>query len=112
MGVDRPWEDLHHRLYFLPPLREVESSLSNLSTDEVYIVSNPLAPTQFFTEGNMLVISQTIHVKISRNPNVIKMSSSELIVPLNKFKSTPIYSKNFEMCLLGLMRKCLELIHL
>ena len=25
MGVDRPWEDLHHRSYFLPPLQEVES---------------------------------------------------------------------------------------
>eukprot|EP00253_Pinus_taeda_P006317 PITA_06317 len=22
MGIDRPWEDLHHRSYFLPPLQE------------------------------------------------------------------------------------------
>lgn len=29
-GVDRPWEDLHHRSYFLLPLQEVESRFSNL----------------------------------------------------------------------------------
>jgi len=43
MGVDRPWEDLHHRSYFLPPLHEVESRFSNLLTSDVCTTSNPLA---------------------------------------------------------------------
>ena len=30
MGIDQPWEDLHHRSYFLPPLQEVESRFSEL----------------------------------------------------------------------------------
>ena len=71
MGVDRPWDDLHHHSYFLPPLHEVESSLSNLSTSDVYTVSNPLALVQFSIEGNMSVISRTVPVNISRNPNMI-----------------------------------------
>ena len=35
MGIDRPWEDLHHRSYFLPPLQEVESRFSELFTSDV-----------------------------------------------------------------------------
>lgn len=57
MGVGRPWEDLHHCSYFPPALREVESSLSNLSTSDVCTVSNPLALAKFSAERNMSVIS-------------------------------------------------------
>ena len=56
MGVDRPWEDLHHRSYFLPPLQEVESRFSNLLTSDVCTVSNPLDPAHICAEGNMSVI--------------------------------------------------------
>jgi hypothetical protein len=24
-GLDRPWEDLHHRFYFLPEIRRIEA---------------------------------------------------------------------------------------
>ena len=72
MGVNRPWEDLHHRSYFLPPLHEVESRFSNLLTSDVCTVSNPLAPAQLSVEGNMSVISRTVPINISRNPNVIE----------------------------------------
>jgi len=72
MGFDRPWDDLHHHSYFLPLLREIESSLSSPSTSDVHTILNPLALAQFFVEGNMSVISRTIPVNISRNPNVIK----------------------------------------
>lgn len=58
MGVDRPWEDLHHHSYFLPLLHEVKSRFSNLHTSDVCTVSNPLAPTQLFFEGNRLIISK------------------------------------------------------
>ena len=71
MGVDRPWDDLHDRSYFLPHLQEIESSLSSLFTSDVHAVLNPLAPAQFFAKGNMYVISQTVLVNISRNPNTI-----------------------------------------
>ncbi len=57
MGVDIPWDDLHHCSYFLSHLQEIESSLSNPSTSDVHTVLNPLTPTQFSAEGNMSVIS-------------------------------------------------------
>jgi len=71
MGVYRPWEVLHHRSYFLPPLQEVESRFSEIFTSDVCMVSNPLAPAHIHAEGNMSVISETIPINISRNPNVI-----------------------------------------
>ena len=71
MGIDRPWEDLHHRSYFLPPLQEVESRFSKLVGSDVFTVSNPLAPTHVRAEGNMSVISKTIPINISNDPNII-----------------------------------------
>ena len=72
-GIDRPWDDLHHRSYFLPDLSEVETSFpSPLSPGPIHPVLNPLAPTQVYAEGNMAVISPTISVNISRDPNVIE----------------------------------------
>lgn len=72
IGVDRPWDDLHHRSYFLPHLWEIESSFSSLSTSDVHTILNPLALAQFFAEGNMYVISRTVPMDISRNPNIIE----------------------------------------
>ena len=64
---------MHHRSYFLPDLSEVESIFpSPLSPGPVHLVFNPLAPTQVYAEGNMVVISPTIPVNISRDPNVIE----------------------------------------
>lgn len=67
MTIDRPWEDLHHCSYFLPPLHEVESRFSNMLTSNVCIVSNSLAPPQLSAEGNMSIISRTVPTNISRN---------------------------------------------
>ena len=38
----------------------------------VHPVLNTLAPAQVFSEGNMALISSTILVNISKNPNVIE----------------------------------------
>lgn len=44
IGIERSWDDLHHRSYFLPDLQEVESSFSSpSSTSDVHAVLNPLA---------------------------------------------------------------------
>ena len=72
MGVDRPWEDLHHHSYFLPPLQEVESRFSKLFTSDVCTVSNLLALAHFHAEGNIYVISKMIPINISTNSNVIE----------------------------------------
>lgn len=72
MGVDRPWDDLHHHSYFLPHLCEIESSLTSLSTSDVHTVLNPLALAQFSAKGKMSIISQTVPMNISRNHKLIE----------------------------------------
>lgn len=72
MGIDQPWDDLHHRSYFLPPLQEVESRFSELCTSDAGMVSNPLAPAHIHAEGNMSVVSKTVPIDISKDPNVIE----------------------------------------
>ncbi|MCY0536181.1 hypothetical protein, partial [Klebsiella pneumoniae] len=53
IGIDKPWDDFHHRSYFVPDVHEVESSLSSPSlTGDVHILLNPLAPAQVFSVGN------------------------------------------------------------
>lgn len=42
--IDRPWDDLHHRSYFLSNVHQVELIFSSRSlTGDVHIVLNPLA---------------------------------------------------------------------
>ena len=73
IDVGRLWNYLHHQSYFLPDLREVETSFSSLqSSAPIHPVLNPLAPAWVFSEGNMDVISATTPVKISIDPNIIE----------------------------------------
>ena len=72
-GIDRPWDDFHHRSYFLPDLSEVGTSFpSPPSPGPVHPVLNPLALAHVYAEGNMAMISATISVNISRDPNIIE----------------------------------------
>ena len=73
MSIERPRDDLHHWSYFFLDWHEVESILSSPSpTGGVHIILNPLDPAKISTEGNMSIISETISVNISRNPNIIE----------------------------------------
>ena len=72
-GIDRPWDDLHHRSYFLPDLSEVETRFpSPPSPGLIRPVLNPLAPTQVYAEGNMAMIFETTSMNISRYPKFIE----------------------------------------
>jgi hypothetical protein len=67
--TDRPWDDLHHRYYFLPELRRVEvrdftTTMNGYSTCPV----NPLAMHGVCVDGNMASIAATIPIDISRTP--------------------------------------------
>ena len=107
-GVDIPWDDLHHLSYFLPDLSEVESSFpSPVSPGPVHPVLNPLAPAQVFFEGNMVVISPTILVNISRDPKIIENVFLDAEFSPDDFKFTSISFKSLEMCFPSLMKKFL-----
>jgi len=109
--IERPWDDLHHRSYFLPNFHKVKSCLySPLSHGSVHKILSPLAPTHIFSKGNMANISKIIPVNISKNPYIVKnifigvdCSTEEIKIYTDPLKSLEIYS-------LGLMRKCLRLI--
>jgi hypothetical protein len=69
---DKPWEDLHHRSYFLPELSQIEAGEFTMTmTGDRSCHTNPLATHKIYVEGNMATIAETIPINISRTPGVI-----------------------------------------
>jgi hypothetical protein len=70
---DRPWDDLHHRYYFLPELRRIEAGEFTLTMtrDKVFPI-NPLATHIVYVEENMATITQTIPIDISRILGIVE----------------------------------------
>jgi hypothetical protein len=68
-GLDRPWDDLHHRSYFLPNLERIEQDeFSSSMTNMVGHVVVLLETHGIYVEGNMVNISPTITIGISQTP--------------------------------------------
>jgi hypothetical protein len=68
-----PWEDIHHRLYFLPKISRVERGEFKLVVSRsVGQTVNPLAKNGIYVKGNMVNISEAILINISRTPDVVK----------------------------------------
>jgi hypothetical protein len=72
-GPDRPWDDLHHRSYFLPELRRIEAGEFVLTmTGDRSCPINPLATHTVYAEGNMETITEMIPIDISRTPGIME----------------------------------------
>jgi hypothetical protein len=72
-SLDRPWDDLHHRSYFLPELRRIEAGEFVLTmTGYRSCPINPLEMHAVYTEGNMASITKTIPIDISRTPSIVE----------------------------------------
>jgi hypothetical protein len=72
-SLDRPWDYLHHRSYFLPELRRIEACEFTLTmTRDKACPISPLAMHAIYTEGNMETIAQTIPINISRTPGIVE----------------------------------------
>jgi hypothetical protein len=70
---DKPWEDLHHRSYFLPELSRIKAGEFTITmTGDQPCPINLLATQEIYAEGNMATIAETIPINISRNPGVIE----------------------------------------
>jgi hypothetical protein len=70
---DRPWDDLHHRSYFLPKLRRIEAGEFTLTmTGDRDCPINPLAMDVVYVEGNMETITKMIPIYISRTPGIVE----------------------------------------
>jgi hypothetical protein len=102
---DRPWDDLHHRSYFLPELRRIEVGEFTLTMtgDKAYPI-NPLAMHIVYTEGNMERIAQTIPIDISRIPGIVEnifvgagCSPEEIRIYIDLFKEFhDVFSWSYE----------------
>jgi hypothetical protein len=72
-GPDRPWDDLHHRSYFLLELRRIEAGEFVLTmTGDRSCPINPLAMHTVYAEGNMETITEMIPIDISRTPGIME----------------------------------------
>ena len=72
-GVEPPWEELHHRSYFLPALDRLEhEDYREILSQKVGIHVVPLSSPGPMADGNMENISSMIPINISRNPGMIE----------------------------------------
>ena len=100
-AVELPWEELHHRSYFLPPLDRLEhEDYRDILSQRIGSPMIPLSSPSQMADGNMVNISPTIPINISRDPGRIEN------VPMLRFKNTPSCLKNFVIYFLGLTMKC------
>ena len=72
-GVEPPWEELHHRSYFLPELDHLEcEDFRAVVSERVGSPMVPLSSPSLMADGNMANISPTIPLNISRDPGKIE----------------------------------------
>jgi hypothetical protein len=72
-SLDKPWDDLHHRSYFLPELSRIEAREFTLTmTGDRSCPINPLATHEVYDEGNMETIAKTILINISRTLGIME----------------------------------------
>jgi hypothetical protein len=72
-GPDRPWDDLHHRSYFLLDLSRIEPGEFTITMmGEHPCPINLLATQDIYVEGNMATIAEMIPINISRTPGIVE----------------------------------------
>ena len=71
--VEPPWEELHHRSYFLPKLDRLEcEDFREILSERIGSLMVPLSSPGPMDNGNMVNISPTIPINISHNPGKIE----------------------------------------
>jgi hypothetical protein len=70
---DKPWDDLHHRSYFLLELRRIEAREFTLTMNgDKHCLINPLETHMVYAKGNMETIAETIPFDISKSYGVVE----------------------------------------
>jgi hypothetical protein len=91
---ERHWDDMQHRSYFLPSLEKIEQDDFRSTLSE--IVGHAIVPLDthdIYAKGNMVSISPTIQIDISRTPSKFEnvnigadCSPEETLIYTNLFK--------------------------
>ena len=72
-GVEPPWEELHHRSYFLPEIYRLEhEDFREVLSERIGSPMVPLSSLGPMADGNMENISPTIPINISHDPGRIE----------------------------------------
>ena len=72
-GVEPPWEELYHRSYFHPELNCMErEDFREILSENIGSPVVPLSSPGQMADGNMVNISPTIPINISRDPGKIE----------------------------------------
>jgi hypothetical protein len=70
---NRPWDDLHHKSYFLMELRRIDAGEFTLTMNRYRSCPiNPLAMHTVYAEGNMETITKMIPIDISRTLGIVE----------------------------------------
>jgi hypothetical protein len=93
-GSNMPWDDMHHRSYFLPDITRIEQDdLGSTLSEIVGHAVVPLDTQDIYSEGNMESISPTLTIDISRIPSKIEnvyidanCSPEEIMIYIKLFK--------------------------
>ena len=68
-GIEQPWEELHHRLNFLPKIDRLEcDDFRVILSEKIGSPVVPLSSPGQMAEGNMANLSPMIPINISRDP--------------------------------------------
>ena len=75
--LKHPWDDMHHRSFFLPEELVSQSDQFSMETKDfihgkVDWIKNPILAPDTFEEGNMANVSPTININLSTNPKVVE----------------------------------------
>jgi hypothetical protein len=110
--LHRPWDDLHHKYYFLPEMRRIEIGEFTMTMNrDSTCFFNPLVTHKIYVEGNMESIAKTIHVSISRTLVIIENIFVRANCSSEEIQNTLNYLKSFATLLTFLMRRFQALTH-
>ena len=71
--VEPPWEEFHHQSYFLPELNRMErEEFREIISEKIGIPVVPFSSLGHMADGNMVNLSPTIPIHISRDPSKVE----------------------------------------
>ena len=106
-GIEQPWEELHHRSYFLPNLDRLEcDEFRAILSEKVGRTMVPLSSPSHFSKGNMANLSPTIPINISHDIGKLENVYIGADCSLDGIKEYTKISRNLVIFFIGHTTKC------
>ena len=106
-GIEQPWKELHHRLYFLPKFDRLESDdFREILSEKIGSPMVPLSSPGQMVDGNMDNLSPTIPINISRDPGKVENVYIGADCSPDEIKEYTKLLRSVMTSLLGHMMRC------